>query len=639
MGTKRLCTILIFLATPFLIVAQSYNPDKVNKKAVALYEKAMAKAQEDDFKGGISILKDAVKADPRFMDGYLSIAGMYGEMKDYQGAIENYEKARIIDTLYFKDYNLPYSINLAGKGDFDKAVGAINAFLTIENLNEKSRKAGEFRKRSYQFAIDYAKQQSITDYKFEPQNMGDSINSVVSEYYPTLTIDGSELVITRRVKNYNEDFFGSTRVNGKWSKSWPLEGNINTDANEGAQNISQDGQWLIFTGCNFRGGYGSCDLYISYLTSEGWSAPENLGRRINTEGWESAPSLSPDKRDLYFASARHDGYGGIDIYVSHRLPNGQWGDPENMGPEVNTAGDESCPFIHADNQTLYFTSNGHLGYGGDDLFLVRKGAKGVWSKPTNLGYPINTIENEGSLFIASDGQTAYYASDRSDSKGGLDIYTFQMRNDIRPAKTLWVKGKVFDKKTSKGLPSAVELTDLATQEVLSKVQTDETGNYLITLPIGKDYAFNVNRKGYLFFSENFSLSQKTPDSTYHIDIPLQPLEANASVVLKNIFFDVKRYDLKPESTSELDKLFILLRDNPTLKIQISGHTDNVGKAEDNLVLSNSRAQAVVKYLVSKGIEQQRLTFKGFGAAQPVADNATEEGRAQNRRTEMKVISQ
>lgn len=639
MGIKHLCTISIFLVAPFLIVAQSYDPQKVSKKAAALYEKAMLKAQADDFKGGISILKDAVKADPRFLDGYLSIAGMYGEMKDYAGAIENYEKGKAIDSIYFKDYNLPYSINLAGKGQFERALAAVNTFLTIENLNEKSRKAGEFRSKSYQFAIDYARQQQQTDYKFEPQNMGDSINSMYSEYYPSLTIDGSELIITRRVKHYNEDFFGSTRVDGKWSKALPLEGNINTDANEGAQNISQDGQWLIFTGCNFRDGYGSCDLYISYLTDDGWSAPQNLGPKINGEGWESAPSLSPDKRDLYFASKRNDGYGGSDIYVSHRLPNGQWGEAENMGPDVNTAGDESCPFIHADNHTLYFTSNGHLGYGGDDLFLVKKTGKGTWSKAMNLGYPINTIENEGSLIIAADGHTAYYASDRSDTKGGLDIYTFEMRNDIRPAKTLWVKGKVFDKKTTKGLPSAVELTDLATQEVVSRVQTDETGNYLVTLPIGKNYAFNVNRKGYLFFSENFSLSEKAPDSTYHIDIPLQPLEANASIVLKNIFFDVNRYDLKPESTSELDKLFVLLRDNPTLKIQISGHTDNVGKAEDNLVLSNNRAQAVVKYLVTKGIAQPRLTFKGYGATQPVADNATEEGKAQNRRTEMKVISQ
>lgn len=638
MGIHRICTIFSLFFLPVLLTAQQYDPTKVKKKAAELYERAIGRAQEDDFKGGIKLLEEAVRVDPRFLDAYLSIGGMYGEMKDYQGAIDHYEKAKAIDAEYFKDYSLPYSINLAGKGAFEQALAAVTEFLTIPNLNDQSRKAGEFRQKSYQFAIEYGKQKNLLDYKFEPQNMGDSINSVVSEYYPALTIDGNELIITRRVKNFNEDFFSSSRTNGSWLKARPLEGDINTDANEGAQCISQDGQWLIFTGCNFRDGYGSCDLYISYLTNEGWSAPQNLGPRVNSEGWDSAPTLSPDKRDLYFASKRNDGYGGSDIYVCHYLPNGQWSQAENLGPAVNTAGDESCPFIHADNTTLYFTSNGHLGYGGDDLFLVKKAGKESWTKAVNLGYPINTIENEGSLIIAADGKTAYYASDRSDSRGGLDIYTFDVRNDIRPARTLWVKGKVFDKKTSKGLPSAIELTDLATQEVMSKVQTDETGNYLVTLPVGMDYAFNVNRKGYLFFSENFSLREKAPDSTYHIDIPLQPIETNASIVLKNIFFDSKQFDLKPASTSELDKLFVLLRDNPGLKIQIGGHTDNVGKAEDNLVLSNNRAQAVVKYLVGKGIDGQRLSFKGFGATQPVADNGTEEGRARNRRTEVKVVS-
>ncbi len=243
------------------------------------------------------------------------------------------------------------------------------------------------------------------------------------------------------MKHYNEDFFGAHRIDGKWSKAKPLDGDINTDANEGAQAISQDGQWLVFTGCNFREGFGSCDLYISYNTLDGWSAPVNLGPRVNSESWDSAPTLSPDKRDLYFASSRSGGYGGSDIYVSHYLPNGQWSEAANLGPEVNTAGNESCPFIHADNQTLYFTSNGHLGYGGDDLFLSKKGPNNTWGKATNLGYPINTIENEGSLIIAADGKTAYYASDRSDSRGGLDIYTFELRNDVRPARTLWVKGK------------------------------------------------------------------------------------------------------------------------------------------------------------------------------------------------------
>ena len=637
---KNFCTILLTVFTCWLSLTSQaqYDPNKVGKKALGLYDRGIEAARNGDLKEGIRMLQDAIKAEPKFADAYLSIAGMYGETKDYDNAIKQYQLARAIDSNYFKDYNLPYSINLAGKGLFQEALNAVNEFLTITDLSESSIKAAAYRQKSYQFAIDYAKEKPLGEYKFQPQNLGETINSEVSEYYPTITLDGNHLVYTRRVRNFNEDFFESSLESSSWSDSKALVGAINTSRNEGAQNISQDGEWLIFTGCNFPDGIGSCDLYISYLTTEGWSEPENLGSKINTEAWESAPSLSPDKRNLYFASRKPGGYGGTDIYVSQRLPNGQWAEPENLGPEVNTIGDESCPFIHADNQTLYFTSNGHVGYGGDDLFLVKKGPKNAWSKAINLGYPINTIENEGSLVIAADGKTAYYASDRSDSRGGLDLYTFELRSDIRPARTLWVKGKVFDEKTKKGLPSAVELTDLGNKQLLSKVQTDATGNYLITLPVGKDYAFNVNRKGYLFFSENFSLKEKNPDSTYNIDIPLQPLSANASVVLRNIFFDVNKYELEPESTTELDIIVQLMKENPTLKIQISGHTDNVGKASDNLRLSENRAKTVVEYLVEKGIPESRLSYKGFGAEKPVADNTTEEGRATNRRTELKVIS-
>ena len=642
MKNRSLILISYLLPICLLLMAQTvhaqYDPQKVNKKAAQLYSKALEQAQGDDFKGGIETLLQTVKIDPNFEDAYLSLAGMYGELKNYQGAIDNYEKARAIDSNYFKDYNLPYSIDLAGKGEFAQALDAVNIFLTVTNLNETSRHAGEYRKACYQFALDYARSGKTIDYKFEPQNMGDSINSEVSEYYPTITIDGNKLIYTRRVKNYNEDFYESDRVNGQWSRSKSLPGNINTNQNEGAQNISQDGQWLIFTGCNFPDGLGSCDLYISYLTPDGWSTPENLGDSINTEYWESAPSISPDKRDLYFVSNRPGGYGGNDIYVSHRRSDGRWTQPENLGPVINTIGNDATPFIHADNQSLYFTSDGHPGYGGDDLFVSRKGPNGIWSKPENLGYPINTIENEGSLVIAADGKTAYYASDRADSRGGLDLYTFELRSDIRPAQTLWVKGKVFDKSTRKGLPSSVELTDLSTKSVVSKLQTDETGNYLITLPKGKDYAFNVNRKGYLFFSENFSLSKAEGDTAFNIDIPLQPIEADAVIVLKNIFFDLNKYELKPESQVELDKVVQLMKDNPTVKIQINGHTDNSGRTADNMVLSENRAKSVTTYLLAKGIQPARLSFIGWGDTRPLADNATEQGRAQNRRTELKVLS-
>jgi outer membrane protein OmpA-like peptidoglycan-associated protein/tetratricopeptide (TPR) repeat protein len=619
--------------------SQQYNPEKVNKKAIAAYNQALENAQNGNYQNAIQLLQQSITIDPGYLDAYLSLAGVYGQLKDYQNSIDNYEKAFARDTDYTIEYKLPYSINLAGLGKFEQALEAINSFLS-KNPPETSTayKAAQYRKKCYEFAVDFAQKHAGSNYVFAPQNLGDSINSTESEYLPSITIDGQELVFTRRVQDYNEDFFYSKKENGQWRKAQPLEGNINTPENEGAQSISQDGKWLVFTGCNRPNGFGSCDIYISYLTNSGWSEGLNLGSRVNTDQWESQPCLSPDKRDLYFASRRFGGYGGSDIYVCHLLPNGKWSDPENLGPEVNTSGDEACPFIHADNQTLYFTSNGWPGYGDEDLYYVRKGPKGVWSKPVNLGYPINTINREGTLFIDADGKTAYFSSDRSDSRGGLDIYSFELRPGIRPFKTLWVKGNVFDKKTKQGLPSTVELTDLASNDVISRVQTDEKGNYLITLPVGKDYAFNVNRQGYLFYSDNFNLSDRSPDSVYEKNIPLVPIEINASIVLNNIFFAVNQYDLKPASQAELDKVVQLLNENPTVKIQISGHTDNVGKPADNLALSNNRAKAVVNYLISKGIAADRLSYKGFGESQPVADNSTEEGRARNRRTELKVIS-
>jgi outer membrane protein OmpA-like peptidoglycan-associated protein len=620
-----------------LQVRAQYDPAKVDKRAVKLYDLSQEQGRDDQFLAGIESLKKAVAIDNRYEDAYLSMAGMYSELKNYQAAVDNYKIAQSIDSNYFIDYNLSYSINLAGLGKFVEALAAIEHFKSIPNLNESSLRSAAYRSRTYQFAIEYAGRKNLSGYKFEPLNMGDSVNSKVSEYFPTISLDGKHLVFTRRVNGTNEDFFQCDRLEKGWTLARALPGNINSNNNEGALNISQDGQWLIFTGCNFENGFGSCDLYISYLTPEGWSTAENLGPNFNSESWESAPSLSPDKRELYFTSNRPGGYGGNDIYVSHRLENGKWGLPGNLGPVINTPGDESAPFIHADNNSLYFTSNGLPGYGGDDLFVVRKNANGEWGTPENLGYPVNTIENEGSLVVAADGKTAYYASDRADSRGQLDLYSFELRSDLRPARTIWVKGKVFDKKTGKGLPSSVELGDLKNKRVISKLQTDETGNYLTTLPVGNDYAFNVNRKGYLFYSENFMLSNKETDSVFQMDIPLQPIEANVSMILKNIFFDNNQFELKPASQIELNDVVKLLNENPLVTIQINGYTDNVGKPADNILLSDNRAKSVVNYLKSKGVDPKRLSSKGYGDAAPLAPNNTEEGRARNRRTELKVL--
>lgn len=636
---KKLFFLLLFSFFLTLGFSQTYDPGKVNKKVRSIYDKAIAQAQEGHLEQAATLLKQCIESDPDYVDAYLSLGGVYSDLRNYQLSIDYFEKAFPRDPGYTIESKLPYSINLARLGQFEKALAAITEYLDKKPpSNSTALKAAEYRKKCYAFAVEYARQHPAGDYVFAPRNAGDAINTTQSEYFPSLTIDGKELVFTRRLGN-NEDFFSSHLKEKNWEKAAPVPGEVNTPLNEGAQNISQDGQWLVFTGCNRPDGFGSCDIYISYLTPDGWGEAINLGGKINSDQWDSQPCLSPDKRDLYFASRRLGGLGGCDIYVCHLQPNGRWGEPENLGPSVNTPGDEQCPFIHADNQTLYFTSNYWPGYGDEDLFYTRKGPGGDWSKPVNLGYPINTIDREGTLFITADGKTAYYASDKTDTKGGLDIYSFELREDLRPIKTLWVKGQVYDKKTTKGLPSDVELTDLATSQIISKVQTDENGRYLITLPVGKDYVFNVNRKGYLFYSDNFMLVKNSPDSIYEKNIPLQPIEVNASVVLNNIFFDVNKFDLRPESQIELDKIVQMMKDNPTVKVEISGHTDNVGKPADNLALSDKRAKTVVAYLINKRIAPQRFTYKGLGETQPVADNKTEEGRAKNRRTEMKITGQ
>lgn len=628
---------LLFLITGIFSLAQGYDPQKVSKQVQKIYQQAIEAADEGRYRDAITLVDKALSADKRFVDGWLSRAGLHGQLRDYPRAVADYERAILLDSVYSSDYQLPYSINLAGTGQFQEALTAVERFLQLPNLNENSRKAGEYRRKCYRFALQQEKNHPIGDYEFTPENLGDSINSMFPEYFPSLTIDQQQLVFTRQVGFANEDFFGANAgEKGQWSAARPLPGGVNTDRNEGAQNISQDGKVLVFTSCDAPDGQGSCDLYYSLLTRKGWSAPINIGDAINTRNWESQPSIAPDKRALYFSARRPDGYGGSDLYVCYLMPDGKWGPPLNMGPKINTSGNETSPFIHADNQTLYFGSDGLDGYGRMDLFLVRKDSSGHWGTPQNLGYPINTIDDEATLFVTADGQTAYYASDRSDSRGALDLYKFSLRDDIRPVRTLWIKGKVFDEKTRIGLPSAVELKDLRTGQRISKIQTDEEGYYLITLPTGKDYAFTVNRKGYLFYTERFPLAAHPSDSTYTIDIPLKPIEAAVNIVLKNIFFETGKHDLKIESEAELDILLALLQENPSMAIRIKGHTDAIGADADNLQLSERRARAVMEYLISKGIDAGRLSAKGFGETQPVADNNTEEGRAKNRRTEVEV---
>lgn len=628
---------ILFCLIAFVGLSQHYQPDKVVKRAFQEFEKGIESLQNGQFSQGIRLLRKSIQTDPKFVDAYLSLGGAYQEIRVYDSSVYFYEKALLQDPQYTAPYQLPYAISLAGQGNFLKALEYTNRFLSIPTLNEKSVRSGLYRKKTFEFALHHSAQVKDSTYKFLPINLGDSINSQYSEYYPALSVDDSLLVFTRRSSAIIEDFYASNRIGSNYGKAEKIAGRLNEEPRKGAISLSSDKNWMLFAGNFQTQSYGNFDIYVSYETDEGWSEPFNLGRNINTEFWETAPTLSPDKKTLYFVSNRPGGYGGSDLYVSYLQPNGNWSPAKNMGPIVNTAGDEQAPFIHVDNQTFYFTSDGHPGYGGSDLFMMRKQPNGEWGTPINLGYPINTIDNEGSMVVASNGVTAYYASDRSDSRGLLDLYKFELRKDIRPTRTLYVQGQVRDGKKGNGLPSAVELIDQENGQPYFTLQTDETGRYFTPLPIGKDYTFVVRRKGYLFFSKSYELSGIPADSTYQLDILLQPIQKAEKLILTDIRFKTGSAILENNGQVELNKLVQWMAENAEFTILIIGHTDNIGKPSDNLLLSKQRAKAVMDYLIEKGIPASRIQTSGKGDTEPLANNQTEEGRAQNRRTEILIL--
>ena len=323
--------------------------------------------------------------------------------------------------------------------------------------------------------------------------------------------------------------------------------------------------------------------------------------------------------------------------MSKKGENGRWQKPENLGPKINTARDDESPFMHADNTTLYFTSTGHPGYGNSDIYFTRRTDSG-WTEPQNLGYPINTIDHEGALVVSSDGRTAYYATDGGEGNTGLDLFTFTLPEQSRAIPTTWARGRIADKKTGAPLSADVELANVDGVQHHRKFTTDEQGEYLMTLPADRHYAFNVYKKGYTFFSDNILVKSSDTDTARVMDILLSPVEKGVSITLRNVFFDTNKWNVKESSAYELGRVVTFLQDNPTAKIFIKGFTDNIGKPADNLALSEKRANAVKDLLLKHGISAARLSSKGFGEKNPVAGNSSEAGRALNRRTEIEVTA-
>lgn len=614
------------------------SDDKGDQRAQKLYEQSGKHLSWDRFEEAIKALEEAVDIAPSLTKAHNRLGQVHLTQQNFGKAINSFSRVLELDSSFskFTQFRLGKAYFYAMK--YDSAELHLREFLNKPNLPEEEREKAEQQLAN----ITFAEKAVANPVPFDPQNIGKKVNSERPDFSPALTADEKTLIFTRLIQGRgrkHEDFYVAKKHGNEWSKAYNLGVPVNTPKNQGAHTITPDGRYLIFTGCQYRDSRGSCDLYITSRRQGRYSEPQNLGRPVNTGAWESQPSIAPDASTLYFASNRNeDSYGGSDIWKTNYLGDGEWSEPENLGPRVNTPKDERAPFIHSDNETLYFSSNGHKGMGEHDLYVTRKKTDTTWTEPRNLGYPINTPTNDNWLFVSADGEKAYFSSDREDTYGDMDIYSFNLYEEAQPREVTYVKGTVYDKKTDEKLPANILIKDLETGETLNSLQTQsKTGGFLVTLPVGHDYACIASKKGYMFHSEHFSLTDTSIEKPFQLDIPLQPIEVGSDMVLRNIFFELDSHELRDESKVELDRLVTFLKNHPALTIEIGGHTDSIGTDTYNEELSRKRAEAVYTYLRKHDIPKDRLTYKGYGETDPVETNTTPEGRAGNRRTEVTVI--
>jgi outer membrane protein OmpA-like peptidoglycan-associated protein len=485
--------------------------------------------------------------------------------------------------------------------------------------------------------------------EFKPENLGPEINSIHSEYHPSITVDEQTIIYTRMRpadaltdnggSKVEEDFYISEKEEGKWRNAIPVGSPLNSHGNEGAHSLSPDGRTIYFTACERPGGMGSCDLYFSERRGNAWSTPVNLGESVNSPTWDAQPTISPDGRELIFVSRRTGTKGMGDLWSSKLQNDGTWGLAVNLGDSINTDQDESGPFLHPDGQTLYFSSAGLPGLGSRDFFMCKRQSDGNWGAPVNLGYPVNTPSDESHMIVSADGKRGFFSSDRPGGLGQKDIYSFVLPEQAQARATTYMRGKVRHKTSGAPVSARFEVIDIASGRLMaSSISDPVTGAFLISLPAGASYAVNARASGFLFFSENFTLdAQLNADEVFEAVIDMVPIATGERIVLKNIFFESGSATLDSKSETELNTLFEFLSNNATLKIEIGGHTDNVGVDEANLKLSEDRALSVKNFLVEKGIQSTRINAKGYGETVPVAPNTDEAGRKQNRRTEFVVI--
>ncbi|MDR0941907.1 MAG: OmpA family protein [Bacteroidales bacterium] len=628
--------ICISAASTYAQMSQIYSSK--SRKAIANYEEGLYNYKLFAYDKALQNLNDAIKIDPTFTEAYYLLAGVYSHKKDDDKMIETLQLA--VQNCGSGD-PMPYyklAVELLSMGRYAEA---------LQNFKKIQPKDKALFSPREQEQIAYGTRQSADAIRimkqpipFSPTNMGTNINTQFDDYHPAITVDDNLFIFTSNIpinaRMTQEDIFYSTKKDNEWQVRHRFPAPITTQNNEGAASISADGRTMVYTMCNAPSGYGSCDIYITYYALGQWTMPKNIGAPINTKAWESQPSLSADGKTLYFVSNRDGGKGKKDIWVSRNVSEGKWSEPENLGATINTIYDEEAPFIHADGKTLFFSSNGHLGLGKKDIMITQLNADGTWKTPVNAGYPLNSKDDEGLVIINAQGSKGYFASNREGGLGGLDVYEFSINADmfaIMPYPVTYVQGVVFNAKDKqKRIAAQLDLRDVETNELLFTSNADYNGNFTVPFMENKNYALSVSSPGYLFYSAQVNLeSNRTL-----IEVPLQPIEIGSSVVLNNVFFDTDSYELKPESQAELLTIVDYMNLNPTLSFEIGGHTDNTGIKQNNVTLSNNRAQAVYTFLTEHGIAATRLTFKGYADTKALVPNDSEENKAKNRRTELKI---
>ena len=661
MNRLLLFVISFFLLNPFYSQSALYS--SYNKKAIKLYEKAIECYQDispfsgrGNLKGAEEYLLKSLAKDSTFSEAYILLSQVKVKMGDINSAIFYKEKMMTANPIIpLVEYFYLAGMHMA-IGSYEKclknAVRYKNSPLADKRYIVRIDKMIE----NCEFAIEAIK----NPVDFDPINLGSSINSELPEYFPSITADDSTFLFTRRVNDLSapggrqEEIFVSKKTpNNNWSNSSLVSNAINSKYNEGAPTFSPDGQYIIFVGCETgakgdyeygddRKGYGSCDLFYSQNNGTNWSKPVNLGSKINSKHWETQPSFSSDGKTLYFIRGmtydrQRRNPDNQDIYVTTISEDGQWTKPEKLPPNINSPHREESVQIHPDGKTLYFSSNGHPGMGGMDLYMSRKLDDNTWSDPINLGYPLNTFKNDISILISPKGDKGYFSSDREGGYGDLDLYSFNVDKKFKPLPITFIKGKIIDAESKLPLFAFFQLTDLKKGNIISQMQSKlENGEFLITVPKNIDFALHAEKEGYMFYSRNIYRDSLSLSKDGFLIIELEKVKPG-TFILENIFFEKSKSSLKKSSLVELNKVLKLMQINPDLKIQISGHTDSDGDDDFNLELSINRAKSVVNWLIENNIDKNRLSFKGYGETRPIEENNSIANKAKNRRTELTII--